>query len=101
LNSGDTLALKTDVPAGDIGVGGREIGFLYGMYKRLKGEHTGVLTGKGSNWEARLYVLKQPVSEVSILQKKCWLPKMKHSRVKIISISGFGNVAWGAALKSY
>ncbi|NMC40474.1 MAG: glutamate dehydrogenase, partial [Bacteroidales bacterium] len=41
---------EVDVPAGDIGVGGREIGFLYGMYKRLKGDHTGVLTGKGINW---------------------------------------------------
>jgi len=45
---------ETDVPAGDIGVGGREIGFLYGMYKRLSGEHTGVLTGKGSNWGGSL-----------------------------------------------
>ena len=45
---------ETDVPAGDIGVGGREIGFLYGMYKRLKGDHTGVLTGKGSNWGGSL-----------------------------------------------
>src|SRR5512139_1224295 len=41
---------ETDVPAGDIGVGGREIGFLYGMYKRLAGDHTGVLTGKGISW---------------------------------------------------
>jgi len=45
---------ETDVPAGDIGVGGREIGFLYGMYKRLAGEHTGVLTGKGNNWGGSL-----------------------------------------------
>ncbi len=45
---------ETDVPAGDIGVGGREIGYLYGMYKRLKGDHTGVLTGKGSNWGGSL-----------------------------------------------
>ncbi len=45
---------ETDVPAGDIGVGGREIGYLYGMYKKLKGDHTGVLTGKGSNWGGSL-----------------------------------------------
>src|SRR4030043_696105 len=45
---------ETDVPAGDIGVGGREIGFLYGMYKKLKGDHTGVLTGKGSSWGGHL-----------------------------------------------
>ena len=41
---------ETDVPAGDIGVGGKEIGYMYGMYKKLRGEHTGVLTGKGRNW---------------------------------------------------
>ena len=45
---------ETDVPAGDIGVGGREIGFLYGMYKKLAQEHTGVLTGKGLNWGGSL-----------------------------------------------
>ena len=44
----------TDVPAGDIGVGGREIGFLFGQYKRLKNEFTGVLTGKGLNWGGSL-----------------------------------------------
>ncbi|NCD43338.1 MAG: glutamate dehydrogenase, partial [Bacteroidia bacterium] len=44
----------TDVPAGDIGVGGREIGFLFGMYKKLAREHTGVLTGKGLNWGGSL-----------------------------------------------
>jgi glutamate dehydrogenase (NADP+) len=68
---------ETDVPAGDIGVGGREIGFLYGMYKKLKGDHTGVLTGKGM-LATRNETLKG----------------------KTISISGFGNVAWGAALKA-
>ena len=41
---------KTDVPAGDIGVGGREIGYLFGQYKRIRNEFTGVLTGKGLNW---------------------------------------------------
>ena len=45
---------ETDVPAGDIGVGGREIGFLYGMYKKLARENTGVLTGKGLNWGGSL-----------------------------------------------
>ena len=43
-----------DVPAGDIGVGGREIGYLYGQYKRLRNEYTGVLTGKGLNWGGSL-----------------------------------------------
>ncbi|MDY0255469.1 MAG: Glu/Leu/Phe/Val dehydrogenase dimerization domain-containing protein, partial [Tenuifilaceae bacterium] len=45
---------ETDVPAGDIGVGGREIGYMYGMYKKLAGEHTGVFTGKGRNWGGSL-----------------------------------------------
>src|SRR2546422_10461160 len=44
----------TDVPAGDIGVGGREIGFLFGQYKRIRNEFTGVLTGKGLNWGGSL-----------------------------------------------
>jgi len=49
-----SIGPDTDVPAGDIGVGGREIGFLYGMYKKLAREHTGVLTGKGINWGGSL-----------------------------------------------
>ncbi|MFA4922960.1 MAG: Glu/Leu/Phe/Val dehydrogenase dimerization domain-containing protein, partial [Ignavibacteriaceae bacterium] len=48
------IGADTDVPAGDIGVGGREIGFLFGQYKRLKNEFTGVLTGKGLNWGGSL-----------------------------------------------
>jgi len=45
---------RTDVPAGDIGVGGREIGFLFGQYKRIRNEFSGILTGKGLNWEGSL-----------------------------------------------
>ena len=48
------IGADTDVPAGDIGVGGREIGYMYGQYKRLRNEHTGVLTGKGLNWGGSL-----------------------------------------------
>ena len=48
------IGADTDVPAGDIGVGGREIGYLYGQYKRLRNEYTGVLTGKGLNWGGSL-----------------------------------------------
>ena len=44
------IGAETDIPAGDIGVGGREIGYMFGMYKKLALEHTGVLTGKGRNW---------------------------------------------------
>ena len=89
-----------DVPAGDIGVGAREIGFMYGMYKKLCSENTGVLTGKGRNWggsilrpEATGYggvyfvnnMLKQAGMEI---------------KGKTVGLSGFGNVTWGAALKA-
>jgi len=62
---------NTDVPAGDIGVGGREIGYMFGQYKKLKKEFSGVLTGKGLSWGGSLFVLKQLVMEPFILQKIC------------------------------
>ncbi len=91
---------NTDVPAGDIGVGGREIGFLYGQYKRLMIENTGVLTGKGQNWGGSLirpeatgygslYFANEMVSAHDDTMKG-----------KTVSISGFGNVAWGAVMKA-
>jgi glutamate dehydrogenase (NADP+) len=91
---------ETDVPAGDIGVGGREIGFLYGMYKRLKGEHTGVLTGKGSNWGGSL--IRPEATGFGGIYFAQEMMKTKNVTLagKTISISGFGNVAWGAALKA-
>ena len=91
---------ETDVPAGDIGVGGREIGFLYGMYKRLKGEHTGVLTGKGSNWGGSLIRPEATGFGGIYFAKEMLATKNETFKGKIISISGFGNVAWGAALKA-
>ncbi|MBQ7056910.1 MAG: glutamate dehydrogenase, partial [Bacteroidaceae bacterium] len=86
----------TDVPAGDIGVGGREVGYLYGMYKRLTQEHTGTLTGKGLEFggsilrpEATgygaLYFVEQMLDDIN-----------ESIEGKTISVSGFGNVAWGA-----
>jgi len=91
---------ETDVPAGDIGVGGREIGFLYGMYKRLHGDHTGVLTGKGSNWGGSL-VRPEATGFGGIYFAKEMLATINETfKGKTISISGFGNVAWGAALKA-
>jgi glutamate dehydrogenase (NADP+) len=89
----------TDVPAGDIGVGGREIGFLYGMYKRLSGDHTGVLTGKGSNWGGSL-IRPEATGFGCVYFAKEMLATMGESfKNKRVAISGFGNVAWGAALK--
>lgn len=91
---------ETDVPAGDIGVGGREIGYLFGMYKKLTNTWNGVLTGKGLEWggskirpEATgygaLYFVNQMLQTHGIDIKG-----------KTVAISGFGNVAWGAAKKA-
>lgn len=91
---------ETDVPAGDIGVGGREIGFLYGMYKRLSGDHTGVLTGKGSNWGGSLIRPEATGFGGIYFAKEMLGAKNESLNGKTISISGFGNVAWGAALKA-
>jgi glutamate dehydrogenase (NADP+) len=91
---------ETDVPAGDIGVGGREIGFLYGMYKRLKGDHTGVLTGKGVNWGGSL-IRPEATGCGGIYFAQEMLKTINETlKGKTISVSGFGNVAWGAALKA-
>ena len=91
---------ETDVPAGDIGVGGREIGFLYGMYKKLRGDHTGVLTGKGSNWGGSLIRPEATGFGAIYFAQEMLATKKESLAGKTISISGFGNVAWGAALKA-
>jgi len=91
---------ETDVPAGDIGVGGREIGFLYGMYKRLAGEHTGVLTGKGSNWGGSLVRPEATGFGCVYFAKEMLATRGESFQGKRVAISGFGNVAWGAALKA-
>ena len=90
----------TDVPAGDIGVGGREIGYLYGMYKRLARQHTGVLTGKGMTWGGSLIRPEATgYGAVYFVQHMLHLHG-KDIAGKKIAISGFGNVAWGAAKKA-
>lgn len=94
------LGPDRDVPAGDIGVGGREVGYMYGMYKKLAYENTGTFTGKGMEFggsilrpEATgfgaLYFVNQMLQTHGINIKD-----------KTVAISGFGNVAWGAALKA-
>lgn len=91
---------ETDIPAGDIGVGGREIGYLFGMYKKLTHQWDGVITGKGLEWggsrirpEATgfgaLYFVNQMLQTHGIDIKG-----------KTIAVSGFGNVAWGAVTKA-
>jgi glutamate dehydrogenase (NADP+) len=90
----------TDVPAGDIGVGGREIGFLFGQYKRLRNEFTGVLTGKGINWGGSLIRPEATGFGVVYFAEEMLKTKKTNFDGKIVAISGFGNVAWGAALKA-
>jgi len=90
---------EIDVPAGDIGVGGREIGYLYGMYKRLKGEHTGVLTGKGINWGGSLIRPEATGFGCVYFASEMLATRGESFAGKRVAISGFGNVAWGAALK--
>ena len=89
-----------DIPAGDVGVGGREIGFLNGMYQKLAREyHTGVLTGKGMTWGGS--ILRPEATGFGALYfTQHLLDKAgKDIKGKKVAISGFGNVAWGTALK--
>ena len=85
---------ETDVPAGDIGVGGREIGFLYGMYKKLTHEHVGVLTGKGLNWGGSLVRPEATGFGGIYFVKEMLKAKGEDLKGKVVAISGFGNVAW-------
>lgn len=89
----------TDVPAGDIGVGGREIGFLYGQYKRLRNAFEGVLTGKGINWGGSLIRPEATGYGVTYFAQEMLKTKGTDIAGKTVAVSGFGNVAWGAALK--
>ncbi len=91
---------ETDVPAGDIGVGGREIGYLYGMYKKLARENTGVLTGKGLNWGGSL-IRPEATGFGNVYFANEILKTLNDSfQGKVVAVSGFGNVAWGAVSKA-
>jgi len=89
----------TDVPAGDIGVGGREIGYLFGMYKKLRNEFTGVLTGKGINWGGSLIRPEATGYGVVYFAEEMLKTQDKTFQGMKVALSGFGNVAWGAAQK--
>jgi glutamate dehydrogenase (NADP+) len=89
----------TDVPAGDIGVGGREIGYLFGQYKRLKNEFTGVLTGKGTAWGGSLIRPEATGFGVVYFAEEQLKTKGTSFKGKTVAVSGFGNVAWGAVKK--
>ena len=90
---------NTDIPAGDIGVGGREIGYLFGQYKRLKNEFTGVLTGKGVSWGGSL-IRPEATGYGTVYFAEDILNHIGDSiKGKTVTISGSGNVAQYAAEK--
>ncbi|MFH0990343.1 MAG: NADP-specific glutamate dehydrogenase [bacterium] len=93
------IGADIDVPAGDIGVGGREIGYLFGQYKRLTKEFTGVLTGKGLNWGGSLIRPEATGFGVVYFTQEMLKTKGQTFEGKTVAVSGFGNVAWGAVLK--
>jgi glutamate dehydrogenase (NADP+) len=90
----------TDVPAGDIGVGGREVGYMFGQYKRLANEFTGVLTGKGLTWGGSLIRPEATGYGVVYFAQEMLKTKGQSIAGKRVAVSGFGNVAWGAVLKA-
>ena len=91
---------NTDVPAGDIGVGGREIGFLFGMYKKIRNEFTGVLTGKGLSWGGSL-IRPEATGYGTVYFAESMLETRGDSlKGKTVSISGAGNVAQYACEKA-
>ncbi len=94
------LGPDRDVPAGDIGVGAREVGYMYGMYKKLVDEHTGTFTGKGLDFGGSR--IRPEATGFGALYFVENMLKMKGDDIKgkTVAISGFGNVAWGAALKA-
>jgi len=94
------LGPDTDVPAGDIGVGAREIGFMFGWYKKLAREFTGVLTGKGATWGGSLIRPEATGYGGVYFVTHMLATKGLNIKGKTVSVSGFGNVAWGAALKA-
>ncbi len=90
----------TDVPAGDIGVGGREVAYMYGMYKKLANQHTGTMTGKGFEFGgSRMRPESTGYGAVYFVEYMCRVHNIDLEG-KRIAISGFGNVAWGVAKKA-
>ena len=90
----------TDVPAGDIGVGGREIGYMFGQYKRLRDEWTGTLTGKGQNWGGSLLRPEATGYGACYFAQAMLATRGETFEGKTVVISGAGNVAQYAAQKA-
>ena len=93
------IGADTDVPAGDIGVGAREIGYLFGQYKRLRNEFTGVLTGKGRSYGGSL--IRPEATGYGAVYYLVELLKSYGESIegKTVAVSGYGNVAWGTVKK--
>ncbi|OQX83416.1 MAG: glutamate dehydrogenase [Candidatus Latescibacteria bacterium 4484_7] len=89
----------TDVPAGDIGVGGREIGYLFGQYKRIRDEFTGVLTGKGLNWGGSLIRPEATGYGAVYFAEEMLKTRGESMEGKVVTVSGSGNVAQHAVEK--
>src|SRR5437899_10100508 len=83
----------TEVPAGDIGVGAREIGFLFGMYKRLKNEFTGVMTGKGLTWGGSVIRPEATGYGAVYFAEEMLKTRKEDLKVKTALVSGSGNVS--------
>ncbi|MES2799677.1 MAG: NADP-specific glutamate dehydrogenase [Bacteroidota bacterium] len=94
------IGANTDVPAGDIGVGGREIGYMFGQYKRLRNEFTGVLTGKARNWGGSLIRPEATGYGTVYFAKEMLATKGDSFNGKIVAVSGSGNVAQYACEKA-
>jgi len=94
------VGADVDVPAGDIGVGGREVGYLFGQYKRIRGEFTGVLTGKGLSFGGSLVRPEATGFGASYFAEEMLKVKNDSLKGKTVSVSGFGNVAWGVCIKA-
>ncbi len=94
------LGPDRDVPAGDIGVGGREVGYMFGMYKQLVDRHDGAFTGKGLDFGGSLIRPEATGYGALYFVQSMLAKKGDDIKGKVIAISGFGNVAWGAAKKA-
>ncbi|NCG34787.1 MAG: NADP-specific glutamate dehydrogenase [Dehalococcoidales bacterium] len=93
------IGRRTDIPAGDIGVGGREIGYMFGQYKKIRNAFTGVLTGKGTNWGGS--VIRPEATGYGLVYFVVEMLKMRDDSLdgKIATVSGSGNVAQFACEK--
>lgn len=94
------IGAEQDVPAGDIGVGAREVGYMYGMYKRLCLQHTGAFTGKGIEFGGSLLRPEATGYGAMYFVRQMLADLGEDIAGKRIAISGFGNVAWGVAKKA-